>query len=240
MANSKNGVDYMSAPKNYAELFEVYYAYVVNLVNRMGIKDSLKEDVASEILTRFYERDFLAQFDPTLVFIYAGEERPARFKSFLSKFVLAYVRGHYDKQQRQSQREVLICDLPISADGAESKGSTAAGLRWVEVFGEVEPSHEDDVLDQLEEEALVQGLRAYLATVPRRSKYDNCDLVMLFDEVMLQIRVYGEPNIAQLKDIFHVSSTAMHTWMWWLKENLAEATGRPVPAKRPRTTRTSS
>lgn len=236
MAQTNGGTDFMSAPKDYAELFKVYYVYVVHLVNRMGIDEFSKEDVASEILTRFYERDFLSKFDPTLTFQYAGEERPARFKSFLSKFVLAYVRGHYDKQQRQRSREVLLCDTRIGG-GSAGEATSDQGVPWVELFGDTEEGPEESVLCQLEEEAVVQGLRAYLATVPRRSKYDNCDLVMLFDEVMLQIRVYGEINIKKLKDIFGVSCTSMHLWVWWLKENLAQATDRQVPAKRPHNTK---
>lgn len=230
MSNTVSGVDYVSAPKDYAELFRRYYPYVVNLVNKNGIADDNKEDVASEILARFFERGFLEKFDPALVFSYAGQPRPARFKSFLSKFVLTYVRGHYDKQKRLRTREIMLCDHVMS-------GFYGIGVRWVDVYGEAHPDHQDEVLEGWMERQLVVGLRNFLADVPRKSVYDRCDLVALFDAVMVQVRDKGEYDITELKEIFGVSSTAMHTWVWWLKQNIAEALGHPVPAKRPRTTR---
>lgn len=231
MGIANNGVDHVSAPADYADLFRKYYDYVVTLVRRNGIEENRKEDVACDILLRFYERDFLAKFDPTLVFHYDGQDRPARFKSFLTKFVLTYVRGYRDKHARLAARELLICDMPIGV--SRNTGDTLA--TWVEVFGDPTPGAEADVVDALDEADLVAELRAHIATVPRRSKYDTCDLVVLFDAVIEQIRADGAWNVAELRARFGVSSTAMHSWMWWLRANLAAALGRPVPAKRPRT-----
>lgn len=226
-----NGVDYKSAPASYADLFQMYYPYVVSLVRKHGIDDNRKEDVASEILLRFFERDFLDKFDPDLVFHYDGQDRPARFKSFLTKFVLTYLKGHRDKQHRLTTREVLIFDLPVNAGKPESFGHTTT---WGEVYGGEARSHEDDVIEQALGANLVAQMRAYIEGVPRRSRYDTCDLVALFDEVIRQIDQTGEWDVAELRAIFGVSSTAMHSWMWWLRENLAAALDRPVPAKRPR------
>jgi DNA-directed RNA polymerase specialized sigma24 family protein len=227
---AEQGADYVSAPRDYAALFEQYYQYVVALVRRLGIDDSRKEDVASEILLRFLERDFLNKFDPTLVFHYDGEDRPAKFKSFLTKFVMVYVRGHWDRQHRLNTRELLMCDRPVGKDD-----NTVA---WVEVFGGNDPAAEDDVIDILDEQDLVDEMRAYILRVPRRSRYDSCDLVALFDEVIRHIRETGTWNVVELREHFGVSATAMHSWMWWLRANLADALGRPVPPKRPRTKRT--
>lgn len=229
MAEHESGVDYVSAPRDYAELFDIYYAYVVNLVHHLGIHESRKEDVASEILTRFLERDFLAKFDPTLVFTHEGKQHPARFKNFLSKFVASYVRGHYDKQQRLTSREVLY-----SGVDNDSSNSTPPDA-WFDKLTREHPEIEDHLLDMVAEQELATGLRSYLHGIARRSPYDTCDLVALFDAVAEQIRDLGEVNIEKLKDKFQVSNTAMHNWMWWLRENLCEATGRPVPPKRRRT-----
>lgn len=226
-----SGVDYLSAPKDYAELFRIYYVYVVRLVHKHGIDENQKEDVASEILTRFYERGFLEKFDPTLTFVYKGQQRPARFRSFLSKFVLTYVRGHYDKQKRVANREWQVCDLLLTGDSSD------AGVRWVDIYGESEPSHEDNVLDGVMESDFVRGLRNYLADLPPRSDYDRCDLVELFDTMVDQVRDRGEYNVYELAARFGVSYTAMHQWVWRLRAHLADATGRPLPPKRPRAAR---
>lgn len=238
MITTVSGADYKSAPSDYAELYRIYYRYVVNLVGAFGIDDNNKEDVASDILATFFARGFLEKFDPALVFEYKGQQRPARFKSFLSRFVTTYVRGHCDKQRRLHSREVQICDVLMGQ--GEAYGGSSNGSRWAELYGEVSPGHEDDVLEILMEEDMASGLRAYLADVPRRSASDSCDLVALFDEVRRQCLERGAYDITRLKEIFGVSSTAMHTWVWWLKENLAAALGLPVPARRPRTTRAKS
>lgn len=225
MAVSEAPVDYVSAPASYEELYRMYYNYVVSLVRRMGIDEDRKEDVASSILLRFYERDFLAKFDPSLVFSYNGEKRPARFKSFLSKFVIIYVRSHREKQINRARRELLICDSPIDDSS------------WLDFFGGRVQGPEDDVIEMLSEQELVADLRRHLTTIPRRSVHDMCDLPAVFDVLVEQIREYGRYDVAQLKVHFGVSATSMHSWLWWLRANLAEYLRRPLPAKRPRTVR---
>ncbi len=220
-----NGADTISAPADYAALYTQYWDYVLSLVRRFGFEENRREDVAAEILLRFYERDFLTVFDPTLVFEYQGQQRPARFKSFLTKFVLTYLRGIKDKQRRQATREKLICDTVIGHQEDTS---------WIDVFGETCPGADEIALGRIEEEDLVAELREYIKRVPRRSDYDTCDLLALYDAVIAQVREHGVWNVTELRAQFQVSSTAMHSWLWWLRENLAAALDRPVPAKRPR------
>ncbi len=237
MSTADNGVDFVSAPVDYADLFRRYYGYVVALVRRAGIDDNRAEDVASEILLRFLERGFLEKFDPSLVFTYDGQARPARFKSFLSKFVLAYCRGHWDKQTRDKFREPLICDSTLR-DPASSMSGHGHDIRWIEVHGEHVPGADDIVAEMFGEADLIGELRTYLAAVPRRSKFDSCDLVALFDIVVAQIRDQGSWNVTEIRERFGISTTAVHSWMWWMRTNIAACLGRPVPAKRPRATKT--
>lgn len=230
-------VDYVSAPKNYADLFTQYYPYVVNLCGRFGIDDNNREDVASEIFLRFMERGSLEKFDPELNFEYMGEMRPARFKSYLSRAVDMYTRGHRDKLKKLARRELQICDVDFSMNVQDAGGyHSSADAPWVEVYGDPHEDHADHVLDTMNEEAEAVGVRKILARVPRRSPHDRCDLVALFDAAREQILTIGQYDISALRELFGVSSTAMHSWMWWLKENLAEIYGLPVPAKRPRRT----
>lgn len=226
-------VDYRSAPQNYAQVFQIYYRYIVNLVHQHGITDDNKEDVASDILTRFQERDSLAGYDPNLMFEYQGEMRPARFKNYITKFALKYVRGHLDRQRKLTRREIQICDMPVT--GPSRSGAEAQS--WADAYATPTESHEESVIDMVMEETLWLGLRGYLATVPRRSAFDRCDLVALFDVYRRQIREQGFSNIKTLSVEFGVSSTAMHGWVWWMRENIADYLGEPVPPRRPRTTK---
>ena len=219
------GVDNMSAPQDYDAFHRQWYSYVVSLVRRNGIDEDGKEDVASSILMRLFERDFLTWYDPNLVFKYNGEDRPAKFKSFLSKLVLVYLRSHREKQNRRRTRELLICDTPVGEDGDRP---------WVEVYGGQVPSHEATLIGKAELAEAVAGLRAHLLAAPTRGERDMCDPVALFDAVVEQIAEIGQYDVAALTERFNTSATSMHTWLWRLKEMLADATQRQVPAKRPR------
>jgi DNA-directed RNA polymerase specialized sigma24 family protein len=233
-------VDFVSAPKNYAAVFEQYYPYVVNLCGTFGIDDNNKEDVAQEILLKFIKRNSLEKFDPDRTFEYRGTMRPARFKNYLSRAVDYYCRGYRDRQKKLARREVLICDTtPKPSQRMENINPTAISSQasWSSVFGEVVPDHADGVNDMIDEAAEANGIRAILAEVPRRSAHDRCDLVALYDAVRAQILAYGEYDIPSLREKFGVSTTAMHGWMWWLKEVLADIYGLPMPTRRPHRSR---
>lgn len=226
MSLATQGADFASAPRDFTSLYELYYDHIVNTVRRAGITANLAEDVAQGILLRLYERDFLATFDPTLTFEYKGEQRPARFKSYLTRTVLAYVKGHRDRQQRIYHRELLIADEVLNED--DRQDST-----WMEVFGgSIE--FEDEVIDMVDADGWTADIRAYLEQVPRRSKIDQCDLPRLWDACVAQIMATGRKNEEELARQFGVSIGAMYTWMFRLKTHLAVALGLPVPKRRPR------
>lgn len=245
MATTDSDVDYMSAPANYADFFKIYYPYTVNFLAKLGIDDNNKEDVAAEILLRFMERNSLEKFDADLNFYYRDQLRPARFRSYYSRSVEMYARGMRDKQKKQARREWQICD--VHYDGANggsnidtggSNSKSAVG-NWADTFGPAHEDHSDGVLDAMTEEAEAEGVRRALAMIPARSAHDRCDLVAVYDALRVQVLAFGEYDINRLREHFGVSSTAMHSWIWWLKENLAAIYGLPVPAKRPRRTRRS-
>jgi hypothetical protein len=195
-------------------------------------------------MLRFMERGSLAKFNPDLSFPYMGEMRPARFRSYYSRAVEMYSRGLRDKQKKLAHREFQICDIHFTAGNlssnnidAQGGGNKSAIANWAETFGETNLDHSDGVLDMMVEEAEADAVRRILAQVPPRNAQDRCDLVALYDAVRVQILAYGEYDIPRLTEKFGVSSTAMHSWMWFLKENLAVIYGLPVPPKRPRRTR---
>lgn len=221
MTDTVDGADLYAAPSTYADFFRQYYGYVVSLVRSLGISENNKEDVASEIITRFFERDFLNVYDPELLFEHEGELRPARFKSFLTKFVRTYLLGHRDRQHREQRREVLICDMPLGEAG---------DTNWIDVFGDPNPSYESNTLDWIAFDERVAELRDHMTKIPT----DAAVLVPFFDEYVKHIRLYGEADHKVLGEEFDVGTTAIHTWVWCMREYLATALGKPVPAKRPK------
>lgn len=214
-------IDYAVAPKDYEELFKNYYSFVVGLVGKHGIALDNREDVASEILLRFYERDFINQFNPDLSFEVNGKTVKARFKSFLSAFVVNYVRSHRDRQNLRAVREPLIVDGQFAAN-TDIVPAASSGVVGGMVNQVGNSSYTDDYSAMYEEE-LVRYLRDFLQTVPRKSRQDQCDLVKLFDAVVSQVRINGKYSVKELQAIFNVSPTAIHSWLGWLRLNIVRA-----------------
>lgn len=236
MTTTANGVDYMSAPQDYAALYRDYYTYTVNLVAKNGINENDKEDVAADILLRLMERGILERFDPTLIFEFEGEKRPARFRTYLSRAVLTYVKGYRDKQMRLHRRELQICDTP-SGDLNPNRQFPLDSSTWIDNYAARTRHHEDHadaVLEMMVEEQEADGIRAYLRDVPKRSPHDTCDLVALFNAVRAQGLAHGECDIAALETTFGICTTTLYNWIWWLRVHIAHLYGREVPAKRRR------
>lgn len=192
------------APADYSELFAEYYDTVCGLVRKAGIHTDSVEDVASNILLRFYERDFLAQFDPTKTFTHDGEEHTAKFSTFLGAFVKTYLRHYYQRQGIESSREPVICDKPV--------GDGSATL--IEVMGHMtEDIHDIDYTD------FVSFVNIRLEALPKKPRSPQ-DLAALFRAVMVQVARDGKYVTADLADEFGVSPTAINSWLRDLREQV--------------------
>lgn len=199
----------IEAPASYDIFFKQYYGYVVRMVRKLGISEQDKEDVASAILIHCLRRDIISMFDSNIVIEHRGQRYQARFQSFLNSWVVAYVRHHREQYGLMAHREPLVCDAPVG-DGSST---------MIDVYG---PQQVDDY-SYLEEEELVASMRAHLVTVPRRSKQDVCDLPLLFDAVVAQVRTQGRIDAKALTDIFGVSPTAIHSWLGLMRIHVRDA-----------------
>lgn len=221
MTAVSDGVDYRVPPVDYAALYTVYYPIIVGLVKQRGVPLEYVEDVAAEILLKLIERDVLAEFDPNVSYFYAGDVRPARFRSFISKKVMLYAQGQRDKILRRTSREVQVWDDTNSEGGS-----------WLEevLF---EEGVDQSVLGAMDFQELISGIRAYLKTIPPRSEYDTLDLVAFFDLFMAQDWESGRFNATELREEIGVSTTAFYTWRRWLAHHVAaylgEVTARETP-----------
>lgn len=234
MTITASGVDYMSAPQDYAALHRDYFTYTVNLVAKHGINENDKEDVAAEIMLRLMERGLLEKFDPSLTFEYDGEQRPARFRTYYSRAVTTYVKGYRDKQMRLHRRELQICDTTSDATSPGNEFPHRDSHNWVDAFAPTHDDHADGVLEMMVEEQEAEGIRNYLREVPKRSPHDTCDLVELFNAVRAQGLAFGECDISALEAKFGICTTTLYNWIWWLRVQIAHLYGREVPAKRRR------
>jgi DNA-directed RNA polymerase specialized sigma24 family protein len=218
-----------AAPADYDALHRQYRGYIRALLCTNGIPDQDADDITSDILTRFMERDFLNAYDPTLTFVKEGKARRATFKTFLAKFALTYVQSKRERIKRTLYREPLVPDVGLTEGANEHDFYTFSTMRGA--------STDPDPIDLVYAEQLNDRIRAYLATVPRRHPADRCDLVVVFNAFTEQLRRRGAVDLNELKDHFNISMAAMHGWRWWLVANVAACLGCPCPSKRPRVLR---
>lgn len=94
-----------SAPEDYEQMFTRYWGHAVAVVRSAGIHPNNAEDVAAAILGRFWERDFLAVYDPG----YRSERTRAQvsFTAFLTGFIKVYVRHYRERQIVYAAREYV-------------------------------------------------------------------------------------------------------------------------------------
>jgi len=74
-------------------------------------------------------------------------------------------------------------------------------------------------------------MRSYLATVPRRSPQDACDLLALFDELLRQVRESGEVTSAAIQDRFQIATATASAWLARLRQIMSGAGELPPPEK---------
>jgi DNA-directed RNA polymerase specialized sigma24 family protein len=206
------------APSGPEELWRLYHGDVLHLVRRTRMRDGSPaipvqdaEDVASEIMTRLLERDVIGMFDPDRVFTYGGREVPARFRTFLKSVVDQYILGQRDKLGRHSKREALVCDQPVSEDGAS----------WAEVFG---PSAEDSHDDLAAAEWLRQAREVLAREGGPASSRGKRDMLALFDELAVQVGRDGVISRDRLCDRFGIAPGTASAWLARMRKILrAEA-----------------
>ena len=113
--------DFDNCPPDYGKFYEQYRGFIYHLVWSMGVAPREMDEVVSEIITRFIERDSLGEFRPD----WATRSAKGRsvFRSYLARFVVTYARGKHRNNVRFVKRYSLLCDAPVGDD---------SGARWID------------------------------------------------------------------------------------------------------------
>lgn len=199
-------------PSTYSDLFKHYYPFMVALVVRMGIERRNAEDIASTILIKLIEKDALNYYNPEFVSEYSGVKRKAVFRTFLSGFVVSYVRYHKERQELQKYREPFSVNKEVTASEYTGSGE------WLTVFG---PSYTEGYED-LHFEYLVNGIKDRLKSFTPSSTNDKCNLPLLFDMILLQMEERGSLNVNELSELFDVSRPTVRSWINRLQSEIVE------------------
>lgn len=203
-------------PKDFAEMYQHYYVYVLKLVVQQGIDYQDADDIAQTMFVKMNEKGLLEQFDPEREFY----GRPAVFTTLVSGFVLKYVRHYRERQGITQARELTYIDQ--DAEGAQTKSSDSEndGLNtWLDTYG---PVFEDEYTDVTDAEFL-RDVRAHLATAPTGRKDSRLDFVALFEEIRIQVDADGKYDTSVLMERFGVTRTTIHNWLEKLRIEVAKA-----------------
>lgn len=197
-------------PKNFAEMYQHYYVYVLKLIVKQGIDYQDADDIAQVLFIKMDEKGLLSQFDPEREF----NGRPAAFSTLLSGFVLKYVMGFRKRQQITQGRELHLIDQPM----AENE-QTGVGHSWIDVNG---PSFEDEYTQATDDE-FRETVRTHLATAFTGRKDSQLDMVALFDEIDRQVALDGKYSTTDLMERFGVTRTTVHNWLEKLRVEVSKA-----------------
>lgn len=204
LSNSGTRLSADFVPESFDELFSHYYVYVVKLVQSFGIDRQNAEDVAMTILTTFFEKDALSDFNPEYTTAHSGIVRKAVFRTFLSGFVSIYVRHYRDRQNLSLKREGISTDSTLFTNY-----ETGEPVTWMDYCG---PRFYEEFEDHAEED-LINQIRARVAAAKPRNAQDKCDLVLFFELVLQQTKEHGEVQVDELATLFDVSKTSIQNWL---------------------------
>lgn len=186
-----------TVPKTDAELFESYYSHIKFLVGRAGIVNV--EDVGMILMEKIIAKGLLDQYNP-------GHESGANFKTFLSNFVVSFLRHYIEREAKERYRNPISNDMKVKMGNDESAGE---GYYYLDLL-----VHEDADTGSVEASELVENVRKTLKDDPKLSTF--------FDFVMFQVEDYGKLEVAELADIFGVTRSTIHNWRNKLREVFAQ------------------
>lgn len=204
MISSSSRTSLAYVPSDFSDLYEHYYAYVVRLIQSRGVLGEEADDIAMTILATFFEKDALSDFDP---------EREVKFGSFLSGFVLIYLRHHRDMLYKRKNREPVILDRPV---GDENNPTTLRDVLFTEKVNVSEVEYADLLYSDL-----VRAVDQHLGALPRNSR-STVDLQTLFRLVVAQVEQYGKIDLAELSEIFGVTKNGVSYWLPTLRDEVAK------------------
>lgn len=208
----RSSTDYV--PADFSDLFENYYPYVTHLVQKFGIEAQNSEDVAMTILTKFYEKDVLADYSPTFTSHHGGVERPAVFSTFLSGFVFSYVRHYRNRQTLGIRREGKSIYAPV---GTGEAGGVRGFVEWIDVYGPAVDTDYDEVFAA----DLVRQITAHLAALPPSARA-RVNLVSMFTRIIEQVEQAGKYDVPALSSEFGVSQNSIRNWIHRLRDEITE------------------
>ncbi len=195
-------------PKTYDELFRHYYPLVKGMVKKANVHPQLCEDVAMVLIEKIIEKDLLSQFDPEYV---AANGKKINFSSYLSGFVMAYVRHLAARTRIDADRNRTYMNQESSEELR-----TEDWLSWMDYHGF---THEDDH-SQIEYALIVHRVRAHLRGLPVKGKKNFSEL---FELVLEQLEETGKVHKADLAEKMNCAPSHITTMMRSLGEHIREA-----------------
>ncbi len=133
----------------YEEFYREYWKYTVNYITKHYPYVALAgeaEDYASEVITRFIERDFMSEYDPD----------KGVFARFWTGFIKAYMQGHDQRHKFRNKVFGVVFDQPLEHDHSRTVGD------WYAPYHEFE----NELIDLLDYERKMQAIGQEMHSKP--------------------------------------------------------------------------
>ena len=198
-------MDQFGCPSDIGELYEHYIGVVRAEVLRAGIDAKDVEDVAHDLIVKFWEKDFISEYDPTKVFDTASGKKRARFKTLLRSFIRNYVRQDLDKQRNRARREPVHLEAPAFV-------GESGPVAWIEVIG-----GEEEIGPSVELRDLFRRAYAHLRSIPAEGQRN---LAHVFEVMLALADETGKCDRRRVAKRFGISPASASDWMNMVREQL--------------------
>lgn len=188
-----------STPVDYGQLFDWYFEYIKRIVSRNGIQEQDVEDVASEILVRFIDKDYLTKFEEGRWFDTPDGRKQSRFQGYLASIVGKYVLNYRDKQRLSAEREPVRNEMPV-------QGHDGSAAMWIEVYAPAVEGGYEVIESQLVHDGLVREAVEVLSRCRSRSRVP---LSWVFTKAVEQIERSGRVSRWEMAQEAGVSDTTI-------------------------------
>lgn len=199
-------------PSDYEDLFRHYFPSVKRWVAANRIDPQNVEDVSMTLLAKFVERSSLEKYSADAEFTHQGVVRNAKFSTYLSGFVYAYIRHYVHRERLTKHREAVVLDASLPSSNYQGD-STYRDVLLSPVVETYENMYAEDTTRQI---------REHLLSLPSTR---GADLVLLFDLVCTQVAEEGTIVVKDLAALFDVHQNTIRNWIVALRSEVSAALG---------------
>lgn len=185
-------------PTSYDEVYRDYYDLIKWHCVRAKISEDAIEDYAMTLMEKLIKHGILEQYNPEI----------ANFRTFLSGFVVSYLRHFKAQDRKRKERYALSIDYVVSPAEFDTGSATLLDFAEHSVEGDFDVAEVNFALARIRE---------------RIEASEDEKFLTFFDKVIEQVEEYGRMHVPELAEFFGVTSASIYNWRKRLHRYFVEA-----------------